>query len=87
MQHYVKNVLKYQQDLYVAEGIDWIKIDFFDNQAICELIDKPCFGILHLLDEPQIMNDGILLTRLHQCCTGHTNFLARDPSLPSNCFQ
>ncbi|EAT34876.1 AAEL012922-PA [Aedes aegypti] len=86
-QHYVKNVLKYQQDLYVAEGIEWVKIDFFDNQAICELIDKPCFGILHLLDEAQIINDGILLTRLHQCCAGHTNFLARDPTLPSNCFQ
>ncbi|XP_058812061.1 unconventional myosin-Ia [Topomyia yanbarensis] len=86
-QHFVKNVLKYQQDLYIAEGLDWIKIDFFDNQAICELIDKPCYGILHLIDEPQIINDGILLTRLHQCCSGHTNFLARDPSLPSNCFQ
>ncbi|XP_062535184.1 unconventional myosin-Ia [Armigeres subalbatus] len=86
-QHYVKNVLKYQQDLYVAEGIEWVKIDFFDNQAICELIDKPCFGILHLLDEPQITNDGMLLTRLHQCCAGHTNFLARDSTLPANCFQ
>ncbi|XP_038106815.1 unconventional myosin-Ia isoform X2 [Culex quinquefasciatus] len=86
-QHYVKNVLKYQQDLYLAEGLDWIKIDYFDNQPICELIDKPCYGILHLVDEPQIINDGILLTRLHQCCSGHTNFLARDPTLPSNCFQ
>ncbi|XP_058462725.1 unconventional myosin-Ia [Malaya genurostris] len=86
-QHFVKNVLKYQQDLYAAEGLDWIKIDYFDNQAICELIDKPCYGILHLIDEPQIINDGILLTRMHQCCSGHTNFLARDPSLPTNCFQ
>ncbi|XP_055589131.1 unconventional myosin-Ia-like [Uranotaenia lowii] len=86
-QHYVKNVLKYQQDLYMAEGLDWIKIDYFDNQPICELIDKPCYGVLHLLDEPQVINDGILLTRLHQCCTGHTNFLSRDPSLPSNAFQ
>ncbi|XP_055632539.1 unconventional myosin-Ib isoform X2 [Toxorhynchites rutilus septentrionalis] len=86
-QHFVRNVLKYQQDLYVAEGLEWIKIDFFDNQGICELIDKPCYGILQLIDEPQIINDGILLTRLHQCCSGHTNFLARDPSLPSNSFQ
>uniref|UniRef100_A0A182UR23 Myosin motor domain-containing protein n=1 Tax=Anopheles merus TaxID=30066 RepID=A0A182UR23_ANOME len=86
-QHFIKSVLKHQQDLYVNEGLDWIRIDFFDNAPICELIDKPCFGILHLLDEPQVVNDGLLLTRLHQCCAGHTNFLARDASLPSNCFQ
>ncbi|XP_058119274.1 unconventional myosin-Ib [Anopheles ziemanni] len=86
-QHFVKNVLKHQQDLYVSEGLDWIRIDFFDNAAICELIDKPCYGILHLLDEPQVVNDGLLLTRLHQCCAGHANFLARDATLPSNCFQ
>ncbi|XP_035795364.1 unconventional myosin-Ib-like isoform X3 [Anopheles albimanus] len=86
-QHFIKNVLKHQQDLYVNEGLDWIRIEFFDNAPICELIDKPCFGILHLLDEPQVVNDGLLLTRLHQCCAGHTNFLARDATLPSNCFQ
>ncbi|XP_052866402.1 unconventional myosin-Ib [Anopheles cruzii] len=86
-QHFIKNVLKHQQDLYVNEGLDWIRIDYFDNGPICELIDKPCFGILHLLDEPQVINDGLLLTRLHQCCAGHTHFLARDATLPSNCFQ
>lgn len=68
------NVLKYQQELYVREGLDWSRIDFFDNESICELIDRSNFGILKLLDETQIMNDDMLATRLQQCCSGHPNF-------------
>lgn len=39
-QSFIQNVLKYQQDLYAKEGLEWTKIDYFDNQSICELIDK-----------------------------------------------
>lgn len=39
-QSYIQIVLKYQQDLYVREGLEWTKIDFYDNQTICELMDK-----------------------------------------------
>lgn len=39
-QSYIHIVLKYQQDLYVREGLEWTKIDFYDNQPICELMDK-----------------------------------------------
>lgn len=41
-QHFVQFVLKYQQNLYNREGLDWIKIDYFDNLSICELIDRVC---------------------------------------------
>lgn len=41
-QSYIQIVLKYQQDLYVREGLDWTKIDFYDNQSICEMMDKVC---------------------------------------------
>lgn len=74
MQNYVVNVLKYQQELYVREGLDWVKIDFFDNESICELIDRSNFGILKLLDEQQITNDHMFSSRLQQCCSGHPNF-------------
>lgn len=33
-------MLKNQQELYFKEGLDWTKIDFYDNQPICDLIDK-----------------------------------------------
>lgn len=39
-QSYIKIVLKSQQELYVREGLEWTKIDFYDNQPICDLIDK-----------------------------------------------
>lgn len=39
-QGFLTIVLKYQQDLYVREGLDWNKIDFYDNQSICEMMDK-----------------------------------------------
>lgn len=58
----------------MREGLDWQKIDFFDNESICELIDKQTFGILKLLDEPQVTNDDTLSARLQQCCSGHPNF-------------
>lgn len=39
-QSYIKIVLKTQQDLYLKEGLEWTKIDFYDNQPVCDLIDK-----------------------------------------------
>lgn len=41
-QSYIQIVLKYQQELYMREGLEWTKIDFYDNQPICELMDKVC---------------------------------------------
>lgn len=73
-QNFVVNVLRYQQELYVREGLDWAKIDYFDNESICELIDRSNFGILKLLDEQQIISDEMFSSRLQQCCSGHPNF-------------
>lgn len=67
-------MLKHQQELYSREGLEWSRIDYFDNESICELIDKPNFGILKLLDEAQISSDEMLASRLQQCCSGHPNF-------------
>lgn len=39
-QSFTQNVLKHQQDLYAKEGLEWTKLDYFDNQTVCELIDK-----------------------------------------------
>jgi myosin I len=39
-QSFIQIVLKYQQDLYLREGLDWTKIDFYDNLCCCELLDK-----------------------------------------------
>lgn len=39
-QSYIHIVLKYQQELYIREGLEWTKIEFYDNQSICEMMDK-----------------------------------------------
>ncbi|CRK94774.1 CLUMA_CG008268, isoform A [Clunio marinus] len=85
-QSYIQTVLKYQQDLYLREGLEWTKIDFYDNQPICELMDKPPYGIYFLMDEPKVTTNEILLQRLGQCWSGHTSFSTQD-HIPPNCFQ
>ena len=39
-QSFTENVLKFQQELYAKEGLEWTKVDYYDNQTICELLDK-----------------------------------------------
>ncbi|KAK9668644.1 hypothetical protein RND81_13G074500 [Saponaria officinalis] len=42
--------LTIQQD-YEADGIDWTKVDFKDNQECLNLFEKKPLGLLSLLDE------------------------------------
>ena len=39
------------QEEYVREGIDWEHIEFFDNSAICDLVERTDCGLISLLDE------------------------------------
>lgn len=73
--------------MYLKEGLDWNKIDFFDNYAICDLIDKNNYGILNLLDEPHIKSDETYNGRVQQCCAGHPNYLPEDKNILRKSFQ
>lgn len=73
--------------MYLKEGLEWSKIDFFDNYAICDLIDKHSYGILNLLDEPHIKSDEVYLLRVQQCCAGNPNFLPEDNNMLRISFQ
>ncbi|XP_037052046.1 unconventional myosin-Ib [Bradysia coprophila] len=86
-QHCIRSTLKYQQELYLREGLEWTKVDFFDNEIICDLIDKSSYGILNLMDEPHMAYDDALLVRMQQCCAGHPNFLSLDTNAPYAGFQ
>lgn len=50
-QSFTHNVLKHQQDLYAKEGLEWTKLDYFDNQTVCELIDKVIIRITGIFSE------------------------------------
>lgn len=87
LQSFLQNVFKNQQEMYLKEGLEWNKIDFFDNYAICDLIDKHSYGILNLLDEPHIKSDEAYLLRVQQCCAGNPNFLPEDNNMLRRSFQ
>jgi myosin-1 len=53
-QLFIELTLKTEQDEYLAEGIEWTPIEFFNNKIICDLIDKRPKGIIALLDEESI---------------------------------
>ncbi|KAH8388643.1 hypothetical protein KR093_011737 [Drosophila rubida] len=84
-QNFVFNVLRAEQELYLREGLEWSRIDYFDNESICELIDKPSYGILSLINEPHLSSNEALLLRIQQCCAGHPNFMTSGSN--SMCFQ
>ncbi|XP_075148090.1 myosin 95E [Haematobia irritans] len=79
-QNFVHNMLRVEQELYVREGLEWARIDYFDNESICELIDKPNYGILSLINEPHLTTNDALLTRIQQCCAGHPCFMVSQPN-------
>jgi len=49
-QHFNAHVFKGEQAEYEAEGIDWSRVEFVDNQDVLELIEGK-LGVLDLLDE------------------------------------
>jgi len=51
-QIFLDAVVKGEQQLYIDQGLQWKEIAFFDNQAICDLIEggKPP-GIMRILDD------------------------------------
>ncbi|XP_053945830.1 unconventional myosin-Ib isoform X2 [Anastrepha ludens] len=84
-QNFVHNVLRLEQEGYIREGLEWTRVDFFDNESICELIDKPSYGILSLINEPHLNSNEALLLRIQQCCAGHPNFMTGSQN--SMCFK
>ena len=81
----MRNILRNEQELYQREGLEWTKIDFFDNESICELIDKSNYGIMSIINEPHLSTNEALLQRIQQCCAGHPNFMICKTN--SMCFK
>ncbi|CAO2833475.1 unnamed protein product [Amaranthus hypochondriacus] len=50
-QHFNRHLFKLEQDDYEADGIDWAKVDFEDNQECLNLFETKPLGLLSLLDE------------------------------------
>lgn len=39
-QSFLQNCIEFHQNLYIRDGLEWAKISYFDNDMICDLIDK-----------------------------------------------
>lgn len=50
-QHFNNNTFKMEEKLYQNEGIDFVHIEFIDNEPMIELITQPRRGVLPMLDE------------------------------------
>ena len=51
-QIFIELTLKAEQEEYVAEGIEWREVKYFNNRVVCELIEaKRPPGVLLVLDD------------------------------------
>eukprot|EP00004_Rigifila_ramosa_P016108 TRINITY_DN3790_c0_g1_i1.p1 TRINITY_DN3790_c0_g1~~TRINITY_DN3790_c0_g1_i1.p1 ORF type:complete len:1190 (-),score=317.12 TRINITY_DN3790_c0_g1_i1:16-3396(-) len=78
-QQYTQDVFKTVQDEYQQEGITWSYVDFVDNQACVDLIEKN-YGIVSLLNEECVLpkgSDSGFLSKLESVHASHGNFTKR----------
>ncbi|CAK5051827.1 unnamed protein product [Meloidogyne enterolobii] len=79
---FIELTLKAEQEEYMAEGIQWTTVEFFNNKIVCDLIEaKRPPGIMPILDDvcAQIhgQSDGVdilMLNKLSKQLLGHEHF-------------
>ncbi|VDN31695.1 unnamed protein product, partial [Cylicostephanus goldi] len=80
-QLFIELVLKQEQEEYEREGIQWSKIDYFNNKIICDLVEEPKHGILAVLDDACAnvgkVTDQIYLEELNKKLGSHRHFTSR----------
>ncbi|XP_077153818.1 unconventional myosin-Ia isoform X1 [Ranitomeya variabilis] len=99
-QIFIHMTLKEEQEEYAREGIQWTRVDFFDNEVICNLIEDGTNGILAVLDEeclrPGNVSDDTFLSKLGAKFKNHKHFkskttqnekLITDKTLLHNAFR
>eukprot|EP00937_MAST-01D_sp_MAST-1D-sp2_P000128 g128.t1 len=66
-----------EQELYVAEGIDWTRLEFRDNQGVIDLIAKPPSGLFSLMDDQYKLgapDDTRLLAAMHKTHASNASY-------------
>jgi myosin-1 len=93
-QVFIELTLKSEQEEYVREGIEWTPVKYFNNNIICELIEKKPMGIISLLDETCLLsesNDQTFLDKLDNYFKTHAHYQSyqtvKDRSIPLNSFR
>ncbi|KAF0288631.1 Myosin-IB [Amphibalanus amphitrite] len=77
-QVFIELTLKSEQEEYLAEGIAWVPVEYFNNKIICDMIEMKHTGIVSLLDEeclrPGEANDMTFLNKMTQALRSHAHF-------------
>jgi myosin-1 len=69
---FVELVLKQEQEEYQREGIEWEVIEYFNNEVICQLVERPHVGLFAILDEA-CLNVGQVNDTVSAMTTSQTN--------------
>uniref|UniRef100_A0AC35GLD6 Myosin motor domain-containing protein n=1 Tax=Panagrolaimus sp. PS1159 TaxID=55785 RepID=A0AC35GLD6_9BILA len=80
-QLFIELVLKQEQEEYEREGIQWKKIEYFNNKIICDLVESPKIGIISILDEAGYnvgkITDAIFLGEMDKVLSRHKHYTSR----------
>nr|AAG49341.1 myosin subfamily VIII heavy chain [Petroselinum crispum] len=70
-QHFIRHLLKLQQEEYDLDGIDWTNVEYRDNKDCLDLFEKRQTGLISLLGEESRLSKTSNLTfaeKLNQHC-------------------
>eukprot|EP00736_Rhodelphis_marinus_P002914 Rmarinus@m.13379 len=68
-QHFIQNVFKQEQEIYVREGIKFQEIQYKDNQLCLDLLEMKATGVFAILDEQCKLpkaSDMTFCTKVHE---------------------
>lgn len=80
-QLFIELVLKQEQEEYQREGIEWKSIEYFNNQVICELVERQHQGMIAILDEACLnvgkVTDELVLEAMDRQLSSHPHYSSR----------
>ncbi|KAK2506536.1 hypothetical protein MC885_014958 [Smutsia gigantea] len=80
-QLFIQLILKQEQEEYDREGIAWQSVEYFNNATIVDLVERPHWGILAVLDEAcsaaGTITDRIFLQTLDTHHRQHPHYSSR----------